>query len=211
MIKEFILADLTAKANNGDPEAQFYLGFLYHIGQFATQNFEEAIKWFRLAADQVNSKAMFSLGLMCRQGQGMPQNLKEAKSWFQKAADLGEIRARQILKVKSLRVGEGGETSRDKGETDNQKLSSAEKGDPETLDDSDDYNEDDESLIKLDFEASISRKAAAVGYPEAQFIYGLKCFSVDGAPQSYKEAMKWYLKAADQGNPEAMFNLGHMC
>ena len=32
----------------------------------------------------------------------------------------------------------------------------------------------------------------------------------EGVPKNYSEAMKWYRKAADQGNAEAQFNLGVM-
>jgi TPR repeat protein len=31
-----------------------------------------------------------------------------------------------------------------------------------------------------------------------------------GVPQNYKQAAQWYLKAADKGNNNAMYNLGGM-
>ena len=31
-----------------------------------------------------------------------------------------------------------------------------------------------------------------------------------GIEQNYAEAVKWYFKSAEQGNPRAQYNLGHM-
>ena len=39
-------------AKEGDPEAQFYLGHLYEIGEGVPKNQAEAVKWFKLSADQ---------------------------------------------------------------------------------------------------------------------------------------------------------------
>ena len=53
-----------------------------------------------------------------------------------------------------------------------------------------------------------TRKAAAQGDAEAQFILGLKYTSGEGVPQDHSEAVKWYRKAAEQGLANAQYNLG---
>ena len=45
---------------------------------------------------------------------------------------------------------------------------------------------------------------------EEWFLRGVKYDRGDGVPIDYKEAAKWYRKAAEQGHPEAQYNLGVM-
>ena len=52
------------------------------------------------------------------------------------------------------------------------------------------------------------RKAAEEGNPEAQVELGAKHYLGMGAPQDYREALKWYLLAAEQGNAQAQFAVG---
>jgi TPR repeat protein len=53
------------------------------------QNYAEAVKWFRLAADQGNLDAQLNLGRKYTFGVGVPQNHAEAFKWFRLAADRG--------------------------------------------------------------------------------------------------------------------------
>ena len=53
----------------------------------------EAVKWFRLAADQGHVFAQFRLGFMYEKGRGVPQNKAEAVKWYRLAADQGEASA----------------------------------------------------------------------------------------------------------------------
>jgi tetratricopeptide (TPR) repeat protein len=51
---------------------------------------------------------------------------------------------------------------------------------------------------------------ARKGYAPAQFRLGLIYVKGDGVPKDYREALKWYRKAADQGNTAAQRSLGVM-
>ena len=46
------LSDLKAQAEKGDAQAQYNLGVIYYFGQGVAQNYAEALKWIRKAADQ---------------------------------------------------------------------------------------------------------------------------------------------------------------
>ena len=46
----------------------------------------EAVKWYRLAADQGFAKAQTMLGVMYQLGEGATQDYAEAAKWFRKAA-----------------------------------------------------------------------------------------------------------------------------
>ena len=66
---------------------------MYANGQGVPQNYAEAVKWYRLAADQGNATAQFNLALMYANGQGVPQNYAEAVKWYRLAADQGDAEA----------------------------------------------------------------------------------------------------------------------
>ena len=52
------------------------------------------------------------------------------------------------------------------------------------------------------------RKAAKEGDADAQVELGAKHYLGMGAPQDYREALKWYRLAAEQGNAQAQFAVG---
>jgi len=84
---------LRGRAEKGDAEAQFNLGFMYHFGQGVTPDYAEALRWYRKAADLGNVSAQFNLGSMYDFGEGVPQNYAEAVRWYRRAADQGDVRA----------------------------------------------------------------------------------------------------------------------
>ena len=80
-------------AYGGDADAQFYLGLLYANGEGVPQNYLEAVKWFRSAADRGVSAAQFNLGILYARGQGVRQDYAEAIKWYRRAADQGDPKA----------------------------------------------------------------------------------------------------------------------
>ena len=46
---------------------------MYAKGQGVPQDYAEAVKWYRLAAEQGFAMAQDNLGLMYKNGQGVPQ------------------------------------------------------------------------------------------------------------------------------------------
>ena len=51
------------------------------------QDYKEALKWFRKAADQDYGKAQYAIGSMYENGEGVGQDYAEALKWYRKAAD----------------------------------------------------------------------------------------------------------------------------
>ena len=76
----------------------FLLGYLYENGKGVPQDYKEALKWFRLAAEQGVTEAQFGLGLMYAHGRGVPQDVKEALKWYRLAAEKGNAAARKMIK-----------------------------------------------------------------------------------------------------------------
>ena len=86
-------------AANGDPRAQFGLGFMYDNGQGLPQDDIQALKWYHLAAEQGHSDAQLNLGAMYRNGRGAPENFVLAAKWYRIAAKQGHPLAQDNLGV----------------------------------------------------------------------------------------------------------------
>lgn len=74
-------------AEQGDAEAQFWLGFGYEHTWFGTADPQEALKWYKRAAEGGDPDAQFELGQRYEDGEGVEQNYKLAAEWFRKAAE----------------------------------------------------------------------------------------------------------------------------
>jgi len=85
-------------AEQGDANAQGVLGFMYAKGQGVLQDYAEAVRWFRLAAEQGdNTPAQGALGFMYANGRGVPQDYAEAVRWYRMAAEQGDAFAQGVL------------------------------------------------------------------------------------------------------------------
>ena len=85
--------------DQGDADAQTFLGAMYSKGQGVPQDYKKAAEWYRKAADQGVSDAQSNLGVMYANGQGVPQDDGEAAAWYSKAADQGNASAQFNLGV----------------------------------------------------------------------------------------------------------------
>jgi TPR repeat protein len=72
-----------------DPEAQFQEGWRHDNGEGVPQDDREAVKWYRLAAEQGLARAQLKLGSMYQKGEGAPKDHKEATLWYRLAAEQG--------------------------------------------------------------------------------------------------------------------------
>ena len=70
---------------------------MYDKGEGVEQDHEEAVKWYRKAADQGDADAQFNLGVMYYNGEGVPEDDKEAVKWWRKAAEQGHAEAQYFL------------------------------------------------------------------------------------------------------------------
>jgi uncharacterized protein YdaT len=81
--------------------AQVRMGKAYASGKGVPQDYKEAMKWYRLAADQGNASAQYALGDAYDEGRGVPQDSNEAVRWYRLAADQGYARAKSVLDTKA--------------------------------------------------------------------------------------------------------------
>ena len=64
---------------------------------FEADDFKEAAKWYRKAAEQGHVSAQYNLGYMYHSGKGVTQDYGEAVKWYRKAAEQGEAEAQYSL------------------------------------------------------------------------------------------------------------------
>ncbi|MGD0816106.1 MAG: tetratricopeptide repeat protein [Verrucomicrobiota bacterium] len=87
------LAEIRAKAEKGDVQAQDTLGLFYEGGTSVPQDYAEAAKWYRKAADQDYALAQVHIGVCYNNGQGVTQSYSDAINWYRKAAEHGLVPA----------------------------------------------------------------------------------------------------------------------
>ncbi|CAK0761840.1 conserved hypothetical protein [Gammaproteobacteria bacterium] len=63
---------------------------MYRDGRGIAQDDQEAVNWYRKAAEQGDADAQFNLGIMYAEGRGVTQDKHEAAMWFLKAAEQAE-------------------------------------------------------------------------------------------------------------------------
>ena len=83
-----LLAEIRAKAENGDAQSQFELGKAFYFGKLGLDtNQVEGVKWYRKAAEQNFAQAQYGLGFCYGEGKGVTKDYAEAVKWFRKAAE----------------------------------------------------------------------------------------------------------------------------
>ena len=70
---------------------------MYDNGEGVPQDYAEAVKWYRLAAEQGNAKAQYNLAVMYDNGEGVPQDYAEAVKWYRLAAEQGDAKAQHSV------------------------------------------------------------------------------------------------------------------
>lgn len=76
------------KAQQGDAEAQSYVGEIYEKGLGLPSDYKTAHAWYLKAAEQGYSRAMINLGYLYEKGLGVEQNSIIALNWYRKASGI---------------------------------------------------------------------------------------------------------------------------
>ena len=97
---------LRQRADSGDSEAQFSLGYEYASGREIARDDREAVKWYRQAAEAGNTSAQSNLGVMYSKGLGVEKNANTAVKWYHRAAENGNTSA-QFNLGRAYAMGEG--------------------------------------------------------------------------------------------------------
>jgi uncharacterized protein len=77
---------LRLPAEQGNPQAQAALCFLYTYGRGVPQSYDEAAFWCVRSAGQGDIEGQYQLGLLYNKGHGVPENYVQAYKWLNLAA-----------------------------------------------------------------------------------------------------------------------------
>ena len=88
------LAEWKPLAKLGNAMTQHNLAYLYDNGLGVIEDDREAVRWYRLAAEQAYIKSQYNLGHMYTSGEGVIQDNVYAHMWFNIAASNGYKDAR---------------------------------------------------------------------------------------------------------------------
>ena len=170
-------------AKNGNAAAQNLLGYYYSVGDGVNKSEEQAVVWYKKAADQGHKSALYKLGGYSYKGEsGMTKSLKDAFNYWKKAADLGHPLSQ--LEISSMF----------------QNGTGYDKDGIQLLKDSKEAME-----LALEW----CDKAAKNGNNWAQLGLG-NIFLKEGTPNSLELALKFFTLAANGGNAEAQCRVGFM-
>lgn len=91
--------DLTKRALAGDAGAQQTLGDWYRLGIGVKQDGAQALRFYKLAAEQGVAEAQFALAEIYRYGEAGEADYAEAARWYRRAAEKGLPEAQFSLGV----------------------------------------------------------------------------------------------------------------
>lgn len=89
----FLEAVVREKADQGDANAQYELGWRHALGAGLELDDEEAVRWLHLAAENGHALAQNNLGARYKLGDGVPEDPVEAFVWFHLAYLQGDRKA----------------------------------------------------------------------------------------------------------------------
>lgn len=101
-------AKLTPVAEQGDPRAQYLLGYMHEKGQGVDRDLEAAARWYQRAAEAGHPESQYRLavGYLCGAG-GLPKDEERAAALLKRSADAGYPKAQKVLAQIDARGGVG--------------------------------------------------------------------------------------------------------
>ena len=206
-------------AQKGDAEAEFNLGSILLTGVGTTQNFVDALAWFKKSAEQGNPQAQYNLGSMFFTGTATERDFLQAYKWYSLASLNGDplaLSAREDVATK-LKPDEIAATQAEAFKwlsdhpikrqviaeivpiTQEQQVPTA----PILKEKSPFLKE--ESLLLASWKPDAEK-----GDAKAQWNVGQMYVTGKGAPRSYAKARNWFIRSAEQGYVPALFSLGEI-
>ena len=173
---------------------------------FTNEQYAEALKWYKKAADLENPEAQYDIGELYWNGKGVKQDYAEAVKWYKKAAELGNATAQNDI---GWCYQKGYGVKQDYAEALKWYRKAAEKGNI-TAPNNIGWLYQNGYGVKQDYAEAVKwyKKAAELGNATAQYNIGNLYWNGRGVKQDYAEAVKWYKKAAELGNATAQNDTG---
>lgn len=91
--------ELQPVAEQGNVEAQYYIGYIYQNGQGVNEDQQQAAKWYLKAANGGYGPAQSKIGFMYANGHAFTKDYEKAAIWYRKAAEQGNLTGQKELGV----------------------------------------------------------------------------------------------------------------
>ena len=202
---ELLLKDLlfTAKQEEND-EVECLLGRMYENGIGESKNVQEAVKWYRKAAEQGNAVAQYNLGRCYEYALGVKKDISKAIEFYRRAAERGEVHAQYHLGW-CYAHGEGVEKNQVKAIE--WYHSAAGRGFKwaqyilgQAYEFGDGVDKNMEKAVELYMEAAEQGEISSIN----------SLGRIYSARKNFSEAIKWYHKGAEKGDDGSMVALGDL-
>lgn len=217
---------ITKAANQGSADAQSELGRIYRAGEVITVDHDRSTYWFSKAAKSGNAQAQYELGRLYQQGLIVPRDLSKSKQWYKRASLNGHSAAQ--YEFAEILITEDGRRNKDNPDAVKWLAAASKQGHLKAnlrLGDAyaNEYyglSKNDELARKFTSVAGNEYRARAIGGDSqsqvlwADLLYEhelgkyVEGYSFVDEDLDDELALEWYLKAADQGNTDAMLALG---
>jgi hypothetical protein len=190
--------------NQSIKRVQFRVAKSYY-GHGVPQDYAEAAKWYRKAAERGHADAQNELGHAYYNGEGVPRDYAEGAKWCWIAAEQEGIDGERY----NIAYYCYHNVTQDYAEALKWYRKLAEQGDVEAREFLADF-------FPLDYLEAVS-KAAEQGHASSQYELGQAYYKGQGFrlryegqgfPQDYAEAAKWFGRAAEQGDVDAQYEIG---
>ena len=191
-------------AEKGYRQWQCNLGICLFYGNGVGKDIVAANQWYEKSAEQGCAQAQFNLGLSYYKGEGVEKDYTKAVHWFKKASEQGDADA-QLHIGRCLE-----ETNASNEDIVVAYRKSAEMGNPEAMCFLGEWYQYGEKGLTVDIQESFRwwKKAAEIGYYQAQYKIG-DCYDFGkGVTEDKKEALKWFKRSASKDYIPAVYVLG---
>ena len=203
---ERLMKLLTRSPGRHTRVAQSNLGMMYSMGTGVVQDYTEAVRRYRLAADQGLAMAQSNLGVMYENGTGVRQDHAKAARWFRIAADQGFFQAQCNL---GIMYKHGNGVAQDDAEAVRWYRRAADQGLATAQSNLAVMYKHGNGVAQDDAEAARwFRLAADQGLATAQSSLGVMYKSGIGVSQDDAEAAQCFRLAAVQGDADGQYFLG---
>ena len=175
---------------------------------YVANDYAEAIKSYREAAEAGDSQAQYRLGCMYEYGQGVQLDYAEAVKWYRKSAEAGNSSGQEAL---AYQYAHGRGIKEDPAEAFRWYRKSAEAGNSKGQDGLA-YQYETGRGVQQDSVAAFKwyRKSAEAGNSRGQNGLAYHYESGHGVQQDYAQAVRWYRKSAEAGDNDGRLNLARM-
>lgn len=199
---------LMEKAQAGDAEAEYRIGWSYFTGKGVSVDYKEAARWLRLSAAQDFPDAEFALGYAYEHGTGVRKDAREAVRYYTAAAKHANSTAENNL-ASMYQHGQG--VRKDLHQAAAWYQRAAEQGNVVAQCNLASMYFRGEGLTRdYSHAAKWFRSAAERGYAPAQENFAWMSYTGTGLKLDYAEAAKWTRAAAEQGFARAQLDLAYL-